>query len=100
VKNCEMAAAATMAMDIESSMVIRRASRFSSASLKIGQPPIARATIPITLAGRSGSQSRNHTAAAASATTAMRAASTQSNSCSWSSCSSAGGLESESHSLL
>jgi hypothetical protein len=37
-----------MAMDIESSIVIRRASRFSNASLKIGQPPITRPTTPIT----------------------------------------------------
>ena len=33
VKNCAMAAAAMIAMDIESSIVMRRARRFSKASL-------------------------------------------------------------------
>jgi hypothetical protein len=39
VKNSPIAAAATIAMLMESSMVIRRATMFSAASLKIGQPP-------------------------------------------------------------
>ena len=46
VKNSEIAAAATMAMVMESSIVIRRAARFSAASLKIGQPPITMPRMP------------------------------------------------------
>ena len=43
VKNSPMAAPATMAMVIDSSIVMRRLMMFSTASLKIGQPPISEA---------------------------------------------------------
>ena len=72
VKNSEMAAAATMAMDMESSIVIRLATRFSTASLKIGQQPIKRPPAPRMLTAENGSQSRNHTHTAAVATRTMR----------------------------
>src|SRR3546814_4219483 len=67
-----MAAAATMAMDMESSIVIRLAATLSRASLKIGQPPIKSPATPITLTLGSGSQKRNHTAVAAKATKRIR----------------------------
>ena len=77
VKNWPMAAAATMAMTIESSMVIRRARIFSSASAKIGQPPITMPTSPMRLKAENGSQRRSPTATAARATKTMRTASDQ-----------------------
>ena len=40
VKKSEIAAAATIAMLMDNSIVIRRAATFSAASLKIGHPPI------------------------------------------------------------
>ena len=52
VKNSEMAAAATIAIDMDSSMVIRFATRFSRASLKMGQPPTNKPATPITLMAR------------------------------------------------
>ena len=70
-----MAAAATMAIVIDSSIVMRRSRRFSKASLRIGQPPIRRPSDADHADRGNGSQTRNQTAAAASATTAMRAAS-------------------------
>ena len=82
VKNSPIAAKATIAMLMESSMVIRRATMFSAASLKIGQPPTITPRTPITLTLASGSQRRNHTAAAARATNAMRAASGPAKACS------------------
>jgi hypothetical protein len=48
VKKSEIAAAATIAIVIESSIVIRLARKFAAASLKIGQPPIRTPRIPIT----------------------------------------------------
>jgi hypothetical protein len=72
VKNSEIAAAAIMAMDIESSMVMRFATRFSRASLKIGQPPMPKPARPKILTAAKGSHSRHHTAATATATRAMR----------------------------
>ena len=72
VKNSEMAAAAMIAIDMDSSMVIRFATRFSRASLKMGQPPTNKPAAPITLMARKGSHKRHHTAAAATATSAMR----------------------------
>ena len=47
----------------------------SAASLKIGHPPTITPRTPITVTFTSGSQTRNHTAAAARVTNAMRAAS-------------------------
>jgi hypothetical protein len=70
------------AMLMESSMVIRRATMFSAASLKIDHPPTITPKTPITHTLVSGSQTRNHTAAAAKATNAMRAASGHVKSCS------------------
>ncbi len=64
VKNSEMAAAAIMAIDVDSSIIIRLANRFSTASLKIGQPPITRPATPMMLTGETGSESGNHTHAA------------------------------------
>ena len=49
VKNSPIAAAATIAIVIDSSMVMRRSTIFSKASLTIGQPPIANPRTPITL---------------------------------------------------
>jgi len=81
VKNSEIAAAAKMAIVMDSSMVIRRACRFSAASLKMGQPPTPRPIAPIRLRRGSGSHSRKKTAAAATATTAILAASSHSSPC-------------------
>ena len=78
VKNWPIAAAATMAIVMESSIVMRRSRTFSNASLRMGQQPTRRPAMPITLTAGNGSQSLNHTATAASATKAMRAASGQS----------------------
>ena len=78
VKNSPIAAAATMAMVMESSIVMRRSRMFSKASLRMGQPPTTRPTTPITLTAENGSQDLNQTAPAASATNAMRVASGQS----------------------
>ena len=72
VKNSVIAPAATMAIDMDSSMVMRLAIRFSTASLKIGQPPINSPPAPMTLMPANGSHQRHHTAAAARATTTMR----------------------------
>jgi hypothetical protein len=44
-----MAAAATIAIVIDSSIVILRSRMFSKASFKIGQPPIVNPMTPITL---------------------------------------------------
>ena len=88
VKNSPMPAAATMAMVMESSIVMRRARRFSKASFKIGQPPTTRAIAPIRLMARIGSQISNQTAAAAMTTKTIRAASCHSKPCSCSSSSS------------
>jgi hypothetical protein len=52
---------------------IVRSTRFSSASRKIGQPPMSAASRPIMLRRGNGSHTRHHTAAAASATRATRA---------------------------
>jgi len=82
VKNSEIAAAAMMAMDIESSIVMRLAKRFSSASLKIGQPPMRRPATPIRLMRGKGSHTRHQTAAAATATSAIRSISGHSKVCS------------------
>jgi len=79
VKNSPIAAAAAMAIVIDSSIVMRRSTMFSKASFRIGQPPIRRPTMPMTLTAGNGSQIRNHTAAAATATSAIRAASVHSN---------------------
>ena len=49
VKYSEIAAAATIAIAIDSSIDIRRAATCSNASSKIGQPPITRLAIPMTL---------------------------------------------------
>jgi hypothetical protein len=84
VKNSPMAAAATMAIVIDSSIVMRRSTILSKASFRIGQPPIRRPTTPMTLIAGNGSQTRNHTAAAAMATRAIRAASSHSKGWSWS----------------
>jgi len=65
-------AAATMAIDIESSIVIRFAMRFSRASLKIGQPPASRPVTPMMLKVVNGSHTRHQTHPAAAATRAMR----------------------------
>jgi len=73
----EIAAAATIAIAIESSIVTRRAARFSALFLKIGHPPIATPAAPIRLMLANGSHRWSHTAAALSATTAIRAASAQ-----------------------
>src|SRR6266436_4133836 len=59
VKNSPIAAAATIAMLMDSSMVIRRAAMFSAASLKIGQPPTVTPRTPRTLTLASGSHRRN-----------------------------------------
>ena len=67
-----------MAIVMDNSIVMRREIRFSNASLKIGQPPISRPTTPMTLTLLTGSQIRNHTAALAMATNAMRAISVHS----------------------
>jgi len=77
VKNWEMQAAARSAMLMDNSMVIRRATMFSAASLKIGQPPIRMPNTPTRLTLRKGSHLCDQTAAAASATRIIRAASTQ-----------------------
>ena len=61
-----------MAIVMDSSMVMRLAIRFSTASLKIGQPPINSPPAPMTLTPANGSHQRHHTAAAARATTTMR----------------------------
>jgi hypothetical protein len=53
-----------MAMVTDNSIAIRRSSRFSTASLKIGQPPIQQADDADDADDRNGSQSLNHTAAA------------------------------------
>ncbi|MGO8920134.1 MAG: hypothetical protein ACLQJR_29905 [Stellaceae bacterium] len=82
VKNSPIAAAATIAMLMDSSMVIRRSTMFSNASLQIGQPPISRPATPITLTAATGSHTRNQTNAAASATKPMRSASCHSKACS------------------
>ena len=47
VKNSEIAAAATMAMVMESSMVMRRARAFFAASFTMGHPPMRRPNTPI-----------------------------------------------------
>ena len=60
VKNSPIAAAATIAMVIDSSIVMRRARRFSNASLKMGQPPTSKPTMPIRLTARIGSQIEPH----------------------------------------
>src|SRR4029077_1812745 len=78
VKNWPTTSAATRAMVIDSSMVIRRARRFSTASLKIGYPPISVAPRPMTLKAANGSQTRSQTAAAATATNATRTRSARS----------------------
>ena len=62
VKNSPMAEAATSAMVIESSIVMRGCSRSATASLKMGYPPIrtpanARMSIPLTR-GTTRSQTR------------------------------------------
>jgi hypothetical protein len=62
-------------MLMESSMVIRRDAAFSAASLKIGHPPIRTPTTPITLTLGIGSHRCNQTEVAASATNAIRVAS-------------------------
>ena len=77
VKNSEIAAAARTAIDIESSIVIRRAAMFSIASLKIGQPPIRTPAKPMRLIRGNGSHTRNHTAIAHSATRPIRRTSSQ-----------------------
>lgn len=79
VKNWPMIAAAAMAIVIDSSIVMRRSTMFSKASLRIGQPPINSPATPMTLIAGNGSQRRNHTVAAAIATSPMRAASGHSN---------------------
>src|SRR5258708_2966182 len=73
VKNSPMARAAPRAIVIESSIVILRSRRFWSASLKMGYPPTTVATSPTMLTRGKGSQRRNQTAPAASATKAIRA---------------------------
>src|SRR6266849_5470426 len=78
VKNWPTTSAATRAMVIDSYMVIRRARRFSTASLKIGYPPISVAPRPMTLRAATGSQTRSQTAAAAAATNATRTRSARS----------------------
>ena len=78
VKNSEIAAAASSASDIESSIVIRRAAMFSMASLKIGHPPTRTPARPMTLTRGNGSHTRNHTAIAHNATRTIRRASRQS----------------------
>ncbi len=84
VKNSEIAAAAMMAIDMESSMVIRLARRFSSASLKMGQPPTPKPITPMTLMAANGSQTCHPTQAAATATRAIRSISGHSKAWSWS----------------
>jgi len=77
VNNSPMAAAATIAMVIDSSMVMRRSRMFSNASWKIGQPAKASAPTPtIQLTGVLGS---NHRMTMASAATMMRAMAMRSN---------------------
>ena len=78
VKNSPMASAATRAIVIESSMVIRRSRTFSHASWKIGQPPPIVPTKPITLTRANGSHTLNHTAMAATTTSPIRTSSIQS----------------------
>ena len=81
VKISPIASAAASAIVIESSMVIRRSRRWLQASWTIGQPPTSMPERPTTLTRGNGSHARNHTAAAASATSAMRASSRRSTWC-------------------
>src|SRR5882757_1007721 len=75
VKYSEMAAAATIAMAIDSSIVIRFAAVLPAASLKIGHPPIRTPNAPTKLTLADGSHKWNQTAAALSATSPIRTAS-------------------------
>ena len=77
VRNSPMTSAATRAMVMESSIVIRRSRMLCQASRKIGQPPPIVPIKPIRLTRGNGSQARSHTAAAAAATNAIRARSVQ-----------------------
>ncbi|MEP9370411.1 hypothetical protein [Xanthobacter sp. VNH20] len=66
---------------MESSMVIRRAIRLRTASLKIGQEAKAKATRPTTLTEANGSYTLNQTAAAPSKATTIRTIAKLSNGC-------------------
>ena len=72
VTNSPMASAASSAIVIDSSIVIRRSRMFSHASWKIGQPPIRVPSSPNTLRRGNGSQTRNQTAPATAAVPMMR----------------------------
>lgn len=58
VRNSPIAAAATMAIVIDSPMVMRRSTTFSKASLRIVLPPIRTPATPMMLTAGNGSQSR------------------------------------------